>query len=141
MPRITATLLCSVWLCGCFIADEINKGDALIEQHSVGWRNKKKQQVQQAEQQAAETEAKSEAKQAASARPGVSDKLSEWWRDTVEEQPVSVDPSDTLVRCELGGGTQFLRRSDCELRRGRVSELGAKTGARAAAPPAAKPGG
>jgi hypothetical protein len=137
--RVTAILLCSLTLSGCFIAEEIDKGDALIEQHSVGWRNKKKE-TQQAEQQAAEADAKSQTAQAAGARPGVSDKLSEWWHDTVEEQPASVDPSDTLVRCELGGGTQFLRRSDCELRRGRASEVGAQTGARAAAPSPGKPG-
>ncbi|HXV36013.1 MAG TPA: hypothetical protein VEC18_02625 [Myxococcota bacterium] len=139
MLRVTAILLCSLALSGCFIADEINKGDALIEQHSVGWRNKKKQ-AQQAEQQAADAEANDQAAQAAGARPGVSDKLSEWWRDTVEERPVSVDPSDALVRCEIGGGTQFLRRSDCELRRGRASDLDAKTGARAAASSPGKPG-
>ncbi len=122
MFRLAAILLSSLWLSGCFVADEIRKGDALIEQHSVGWR-KKQERTKQAEEEAAKAEAETQNHQARNAGPGVKTKLSEWWRETVEEEPVKADPSDKIVSCTIGGKLQFLRKSDCEIRRGKMTEL------------------
>jgi hypothetical protein len=127
MLRLLAILLCALWLSGCFIADELRKGDALIEQHSVGWR-KKKERIQQAEAEAAKVEAEREAQlqQARNTGPGVQDKLNEWWHETVDEDPVKVNSSDAIVSCTIGGKVQFIRESDCAVRRGRAKQLKAE---------------
>ncbi len=139
MIRLASILLSALWISGCFISDEIKKGDALIEQHSVGWREKKKNQ-QQAAEAAAEAEAADQQKRARNSGPGVSDKLADWWQETVDEEPVTTDPNDKLVSCTIGGRVQFLRRSDCELRRGRAVELKGRSGSGATAPSGARPG-
>ncbi len=139
MRRVLAILACSLWLSGCFIFEEIRKGDALIEQHSVGWRDKKNR-MQEAEKEVAKTELETHSRKASDGGPGVKDKFSEWWRDTVAEEPVTADPSDKLVSCEIQGKMQFLRKSDCELRRGRMRESKAKSASSAIAPSPPKPG-
>ena len=136
MFRLAAILLSSLWISGCFVAEEIRQGDALIEQHSVGWREKKKG-MQQAEEESAKAETETQSRQARSAGPGVKDKLSDWWHETVDEEPVKTDPNDKIVSCKIGGTLQFLRESDCQLRRGRAKELKAK--ARSSATAASKP--
>jgi hypothetical protein len=126
VSRLTAILLSSLWLSGCFIAEEIRQGDALIEQHSVGWREKKKGK-QKAEEEATKAEAETQSQRARNAGPGVKSKLSDWWQETVEEEPVKTDPNDKVVSCTIGGKVQFLRKSDCQLRRGRMAEPKTKT--------------
>ena len=135
MFRLATILLSALWLSGCFIAEEIRQGDALIEQHSVGWREKKKG-IQKAEEETAKAEAETQSHQALNAGPGVKSKLKDWWHETVEEEPVKVDPDDKVVSCKIAGKTQFLRESDCQLRRGRAKEL--KTKARSSATAASK---
>jgi hypothetical protein len=137
--RLAAILLSSLWLSGCFIFEEIRKGDALIEQHSSGWREKKKS-MQQAETEAAKAEAETQTLQTQNTGPGVQDKLSDWWRETVEEGPVKTDSSDKIISCQIGGKFQFLRESDCQLRRGRAIETKAKSNATVKAPSKSKPG-
>jgi hypothetical protein len=121
VSRLTAILLSSLWLSGCFVAEEIRQGDALIEQHSVGWREKKKG-IQKAEEETAKAETETQSQRARNAGPGVKSKLSDWWQETVEEEPVKTDPNDKVVSCTIGGKVQFLRKSDCQLRRGRMAK-------------------
>ena len=122
MFRFVAILLSSLWLSGCFVLEEIRKGDVLIEQHSVGWREKQKG-MREAEQESAKAEAEAQHHQARNSGPGVKDKLSDWWHETVDEEPVMIDRNDKLVSCELQGKVKFVRKSDCQLRRGRMTEL------------------
>ncbi|MCH7643763.1 MAG: hypothetical protein IH974_02920 [Myxococcales bacterium] len=122
MFRLVAILFSSLWLSGCFVLEEIRKGDVLIEQHSVGWRNKKKS-MREAEEESAKAEAEIQHHQARNTGPGVKDKLSLWWHETVDEEPVTVDRNDKLVSCTLQGKVQFIRKSDCQLRRGGITEL------------------
>ena len=137
--RLAAILLSSLWLSGCFVADEIRHGDALIEQHSVGWRAKKKE-LQQAEETAAKVEAEKQSQQARNTGPDVKGKLSDWWHENVDEEPVKVDPDDKVVSCEVGGKLQFLRKSDCQLRRGRTTESKTKAKSTVTAPSKPRPG-
>ena len=125
MFRLVAILFSSLWLSGCFVLEEIRKGDVLIEQHSVGWRNKKKS-MREAEEESAKAEAEIQHHQARNTGPGVKDKLSLWWHETVDEEPVTVDRNDKLVSCKLRGKVQFVRKSDCQLRRGEIKELKSK---------------
>jgi hypothetical protein len=137
--RLAAILLSSLWISGCFVAEEIRQGDALIEQHSVGWREKKKS-MQQDEEESAKAEAETQSRQARSAGPGVKDKLSDWWHETVDEEPVKVNRDDKLVSCEIGGKLQFIRKSDCQVRRGRAAELKSQRKTTVTAPSKPKPG-
>jgi len=137
--RLAAILLSSLWISGCFVAEEIRQGDALIEQHSVGWREKKKS-MQQAEEESAKAEAETQSRRARNAGPGVKDKLSDWWRETVDEEPVKVNRDDKLVSCEIGGKLQFIRKSDCQVRRGRAAELKSQRKTTVTAPSKPKPG-
>jgi hypothetical protein len=137
MFRLIAILLSSLWLSGCFILEELRQGDALIDQHSVGWREKK-ESMQQAEEEAAKAEAEIQQHRVRNAGPSVKDKLSDWWHETVDGEPVTANPNDKLVRCELRGTVHFLRKSDCQLRRGRTTELKRKPKSTGTARP--KPG-
>jgi hypothetical protein len=132
--RLATILLSALWLSGCFVAEEIRQGDALIEQHSVGWREKKKG-IEKAEEETAKAEAETQSHQALNAGPGVKSKLKDWWHETVEEEPVKVDPDDKVVSCKIAGKTQFLRKSDCQLRRGRMAESKTKSSVAARSKP------
>ncbi len=122
MFRLVAILFSSLWFSGCFVLEEIRKGDVLIEQHSVGWRDKKKG-MREAEEESAKAEAEAQRHQVQNTGPGVKDKLSDWWHKTVDEEPVMVNRNDKLVSCTLQGKVQFLRKSDCQLRQGGITEL------------------
>lgn len=139
MFRLATILLSSLWISGCFIAEEIRQGDALIEQHSVGWREKKKG-IEQAEEETAEAEAKTQSHRARNTGPGVQDKLSDWWHETVDEEPVKANPNDKIVSCSIGGKVKFVRQSDCELRQGRAKQLKPKASSSVTAPSKLKPG-
>ena len=139
MFRLAAILLSALWLSGCFVADEIRQGDALIEQHSVGWREKKKS-MQRDKKETETAEAEAQSLKARNAGPGVKDKLSDWWRETVDEESVSSNPSDKLVSCSIGGKVKFVRQSDCELRQGRAKDLKPRAESGAAASSKPKPG-
>jgi hypothetical protein len=137
--RLATILLSPLWISGCFITEEIRKGDALIEQHSVGWREKKKG-MQKAEEESAKAEAETQSHRARNAGPGVKDKLSDWWRETVDEEPVKANRDDKLVSCEIRGKVQFIRESDCQVRRGRAKGLKTQRKATVTAPSKPKPG-
>jgi hypothetical protein len=139
MLRIISILLSALWLSGCFIAEEIRQGDALIEQHSVGWRNKKAG-IQEAEEEAAKAESEAQSQQARNTGPGVQDKLNDWWHETVDEEPVKVNRDDKLVSCTIGGKVQFIRESDCKVRRGRAAQLKTERKTSVTAPSKPKPG-
>ena len=139
MFRLAAILVSSLWISGCFVVEEMRKGDALIEQHSVGWREKKKS-MQKAEEEVAKAEAETQSHRARSTGPGVPDKLAGWWHETVNEEPVKTNRDDKLVSCEVGGKVQFIRKSDCQVRRGRAAELKSQTKTTVTAPSKPKPG-
>ena len=121
LSRTLAILTSSLWLSGCFVLEEFERGDALIEQHSVGWRKKKAQMAAEAEATATEEE-----KSDSSSWKFWEDKkdqtlrehLGEWWRKAVEEKPATADSADEIVRCSIGEKVLFTRQSDCDLRRG-----------------------
>ena len=117
MFRLTLSLLAAFFLSGCFVVDEIKKGNELIEQHSSGWRKEKA---------AREKKAKEEAENATPATElpfeswdDVKKKAQAWWQDALAEEAVAAKPTDTVISCQIGNRVIFLRKSDCELRGGR----------------------
>lgn len=98
---------------GCFVFDELDKGQKLMEQHSP-----KTDAQRKAASQAAEAPAKPEKPQ-----PGLLDQVRDWIAQrTAEAEPKrpQADPDDVPVSCRIGGHVQFVRKSDCQLRGGRV---------------------
>ena len=99
---------------GCFVLDEIDKGQQLMDQHSPGAR---KQAAKRKEAEEAPRSARAGAKQ----EEGTLDGLKKWWKKKREPAPPKRDPDDGVVRCQIGRTTQFTRKSDCTLRGGRVT--------------------
>jgi len=98
---------------GCFVFDEIDKGQALMDQHSPRAREKKAQE-EKAKADASATRA------SAKQEEGTLEGLRKCWEKKREPAPPQRDPSDVPVRCQIGGSMHFTRKSDCTLRGGRV---------------------
>lgn len=98
---------------GCFVLDEIDKGQRLMEQHSPRARE---QAAKREEAAAAPRSARAGAKQ----EEGTLEGLKKWWKKKREPAPPKRDPDDGAVRCQIGRTTHFTRKSDCMLRGGRV---------------------
>lgn len=105
-------LLCS----GCFIADEIDSGVEILDQHGNKGKDKK----------AARAAAESGADQPAAAKkegPGFLDGIVGWAEEALEEPPPPPDPADFPVRCWIDGKEHFRTRWDCEARGGKAVDL------------------
>ena len=99
-------IVLSAALCwGCFVFDELDHGEELMEQLGPG-----KGTAQQA--------APESAPGAGSDGPGVLERLGAWWDEATASEPAEPDPDDRIVACWLDGSTQFMRESDCQLRGG-----------------------
>lgn len=118
MVRIALSLLAAFFLSGCFVIDEIQKGNDLIDQHSTGWREEKKLKDKKAKELAENASASRDSPY--TTWKGVKEKAQLWWQEALEEEAVTAEPTDTVVSCQLGGQVQFLRKSDCATRGGRA---------------------
>lgn len=102
MLVLLAALLCS----GCFVIDEIEAGQAIMKAHSP--------------------DSEPEAEKSDAARPSggtqtARQRLAEYYakqRAKASTASKSTDPGDAVGRCRIRGSTEFLRRSDCQLRGG-----------------------
>lgn len=124
MSRVVLIALMSFWLTGCFVLEELRKGDELIEQHSSRWRKKKE----------AEETRRIEAAAAKAAKAGppiewakAKDRLADWWEEATEEQPIEPDPNDHIVSCQVKGQVRFTRKSHCETLGGRLTRVYSKS--------------
>lgn len=109
------TLLASLLLLGstgCFVFDELEKGQEIMDAHTP----KERREAEEAAAAAADAPDAEEGGGVAA----MLDRAKDWWRDTTEPAPVERAPEDVAVRCELAGGMQFMRKSDCLVRGGRV---------------------
>jgi len=91
-------------LCGCFVVDEIEKGQEIMKAHSPN----------------PEPE-KAGASKSAAAPKSARERLAEYYaeqRAKASSSSGSSDPADSIGRCRVGGSTEFLRRSDCKIRGG-----------------------
>jgi hypothetical protein len=104
---------------GCFAMDEIDQGQKVMDQH-YGKARQNQKAAQAAEAPPAE--------KPGAAEPGMLDRARAWWEAKraaggESDTGPGPDPEDVLVRCKLGGGTQFMRKFDCQLRGGKPVEL------------------
>jgi hypothetical protein len=97
-----AVLLCS----GCFVIDEIEKGQAIMSAHDG-----KADAVQE-----------SEGSDDAKGPPKTSrERLAEYYakqRAKAPEPTKNLDPANDVGSCRIGNSVKFMRRSDCRLRGG-----------------------
>ncbi|HEY5657903.1 MAG TPA: hypothetical protein VIY27_08955 [Myxococcota bacterium] len=107
LVAITALFLLS----GCFVWDELEKGEAILDAHSPN-RNKRKQ----------EEEAAAKAAEAEKA-PTASERAAQWWDSarSIGPRPDDKPAADPMVSCRLGGATRFTKQSDCLARGGSAS--------------------
>ena len=106
--RRVALSLASLWLCGCFVLDEIDSGMKLMEQHSP----------KETKEEAPERSWGGSSKTATSPRRDSED----WWSRARSLAPgTASEASSDIVRCEVGSSVQYTSRTDCRLRGGRAA--------------------
>jgi len=113
MRRILVVALLASLCQACFVLDELDKGQQLMNQHSPRARE---EAAQREEADAAPRTARAGAKQ----EEGTLEGLKKWWQKKREPAPAKRDPDDDVVSCRIAGTTHFTRKSDCMLRGGRV---------------------
>lgn len=109
LQRLLLAMLASLGVSGCFAFDEIQSGIDIMEEHSPAANSKKAKQPEP--ESSGDTESK---------LPELKAQLAKWWRNALEEEPPPPDPNDGIVRCQVHGKLSFMRRSDCEIRGGRL---------------------
>jgi hypothetical protein len=97
---------------GCFVFEELDKGQAIMEQHSP-----KKKAEKEAPPPTLPVRKKPEDE-------GLLASVQSWWKEHKRAAEAASrpqrDPDDVPVRCRSGGNTQYLRKSDCLVRGGTV---------------------
>jgi len=111
--RLVALGLAAQLLSGCFVFDELDKGNKILDQHSPTRNDAAK--AKQAE--AAKTAA------AAPGKPGDPNaKKKSWWETarsiSAADKPQTDDPH---VRCRVDGKVLFMLQSDCMTQGGRLA--------------------
>ena len=109
MLRLFAAALISSLCCGCFVFDEIDKGQQWMDDHSAS-----------AQQSAKESSASDAGGPTGKVKeePSLVERAKEWWAKATEPPPPPPDPNDVIVRCKVGDSTQFTRKNECLLRGG-----------------------
>jgi hypothetical protein len=108
MKRIAVYIAAMFLLSGCFVWDELNKSEALLDAYSP------KARKQQEEQEAARAAAEAEK------QPSASERAAEWWGSahSIGARPDDAPSADPMVSCRLGAGVRFTKRSECIARGG-----------------------
>lgn len=104
--RVLLVGLLALLLSGCFVLDELDEGQRLMDQHA-GKGVKKEEEAAAAEPTAP----------AGGSGGAKAFDPSRWWKSARSLGPEKKDKS--IVRCELPGGSQFMREPDCLMRGGR----------------------
>lgn len=113
-PLLTIVLLSA--LCqGCFVFDELDKGEEIMRQH-------RPKNIDEAAPEPAPDRSTKDAEPAGALAfvTGLADRVMGWWSDLRDPAPAERAVDDVVVRCELPERTQFTRKSDCIVRGGRV---------------------
>jgi hypothetical protein len=114
--RALAAALTVALALGCSFVEELDKSSAEMDKYSPGARALTEKRAKEAE----EKKAKSGASKTASTAAQVKQAASEWWGNARSLAPDETDES--VVRCILQGGEQFMGRQDCLMRGGSVAK-------------------
>jgi hypothetical protein len=105
--RVTILALILSLGLGCFVFDELDSSKELLDKPSFGVETQKKQQAPASP----EPRVNAENSEGKDSKP-----LADWWKKS--RSVTSSEAKSDLVRCGLGGTTQFMRRPDCLARGG-----------------------
>jgi hypothetical protein len=119
VKQFALILLSGLIFSGCFVIDEIDKGNAILDQH--GGRARKQREAAAAA--AAAEESAAAKRRSGPQEPGVKEQLSKWWQEVSEEGPAPPDPNNGIVRCTIGGTIAFTREKECKIRGGRAAKV------------------
>src|SRR5262245_60995060 len=94
---------------GCFVFDEIDKGQKIMDKHSG----------RGAKHAAADAEPAAE--EAEEEAPGLIARIQGFWEEARAEEEPERSADDSIITCEFsGGGTTFTYESDCLSRGGEI---------------------
>jgi hypothetical protein len=111
--RLLAVLLVALLGSGCFVLEELDKGNEILDAHSP---TRSKAAKEKAAAAAGQTAAKPGDPQE---DPRARQKA--WWQSARSLSRADEKPSeDPNVRCRLGGGVRFTRQTDCLTQGGTV---------------------
>ena len=107
---VLAILLVSFVTSGCFVADELNQGSKIMDQHSG-----KKPKAPESDSEASSASGSSfiSGFDAGKKLEKIQDKY-----DEVTAKPP--DPNNTMVQCQVEGRVRFTRKYDCQALGGRL---------------------
>lgn len=108
--RLVALALTAILALGCFVLDELDSAQNLMENPGFSSEQEKKPDAPEQPQAAPER--------------AHADRSSEgdWWKKS--RSLTSGEVSNEFVKCELHGATQFMRRPDCLARGGTPHQAG-----------------
>ena len=109
MARLLLIALIACLTQGCFVWEELEKGEAIMDAH-------RPRNLDDANEPAAVAPLEEEPGLVAS----LSQKLQAWWTSVRQPSAPERDPNDVTVRCEINGRMHFTRKSDCNLRGGSI---------------------
>ncbi|HVN40708.1 MAG TPA: hypothetical protein VMW19_21280 [Myxococcota bacterium] len=99
--RVVVLALVAQLTSGCFVFDELDKGNKELDHYSAA-RNEKAREKQ------------AEAAKAAPGQPEQGEKKKNWWETARSLSVAEKTPSDNPhVRCRVGGKDTFMLQSDC----------------------------
>jgi hypothetical protein len=100
MTRTLALLVLCLGISGCFVFDELDAGDKILEQNKA---------------KPADPAATADAQKAAGAPAGDA-----WWAKakSLSDTPAAAS-DDPAITCEIGRSVRFMRKSDCLSQGGR----------------------
>jgi hypothetical protein len=111
--RLIALALTALLGLGCFVLEELDGAEKLLDKPSFS-----QEQEREEKKSVARTEPEAAPKQDHSDRPSEG----QWWKKT--RSLTSGQIGDGLVRCDLGGTTQFMHRPNCLARGGTPRQAG-----------------
>lgn len=113
MRRVALLLACVILASGCFVFDELDKGQKTMDKYSHMNKGRAKEEPAPAPEPSPKQKDEGE---------GLIAQVQDWLARRsakAEAERPSVDPHDVPVRCQIHGHTQFLRKFDCMLRGGK----------------------
>jgi hypothetical protein len=97
---------------GCFVADELDSGEQIMNHNSARAKNKKPEPAQTAGNESGST-----LESLRNMSSGAFGSMKEKIEEATKKEP---DPSNTIVQCRVDGRTEFKRKYDCQSLGGRI---------------------